>query len=49
MRPTDIPRLRDYLTHMLNAINRINEYTEGMDEGAFTQDHRTQDAVIRNF
>ncbi len=49
MNPSDTLRLADYLEHILQAISRIHEYAEGMDEVAFNQDHRTQDAVIRNF
>lgn len=33
---------------MLEAIERINRYTEGIDELAFLQDELIQDAVIRN-
>ncbi len=43
------PRIADYLEHILQAIRRIYRYTEEMDETGFTQDERTQDAVIRNF
>ncbi len=45
----DAPRFIDYLAHILEAITRIDEYVEDMDEAEFLQDHRTQDAVIRNF
>lgn len=41
-------RLADYLSHMLLAIERINRYTEGLDEVAFLQNELVQDAVIRN-
>jgi len=41
-------RLVDYLKHILEAITRINRYTEDMDEGIFLQDEMAQDAVIRN-
>jgi len=38
---------RLYLIHIREAIQRIEEYTqEGRD--AFLEDHRTQDAVLRN-
>jgi len=38
---------RLYLIHIREAIERIEEYTrEGKD--AFLEDHRTQDAVLRN-
>jgi uncharacterized protein with HEPN domain len=42
-------RVADYLDHILQAIQRINRYTEDMTEVAFLQDEKTQDAVIRNF
>jgi len=41
-------RLADYLAHMLQAIERINRYTELLDEVAFLQNELVQDAVIRN-
>lgn len=41
-------RLADYLAHTLEAIERIDRYTEGMDKGAFLNDQLVQDAVIRN-
>jgi uncharacterized protein with HEPN domain len=41
-------RLADYLGHMLQAVDRINRYTERLDEVAFLQDELVQDAVIRN-
>lgn len=49
MTHTDAHRLADYLAHILQAISRIHEYVENMDEKAFVLDCRTQDAVIRNF
>jgi uncharacterized protein with HEPN domain len=45
----DTLRVPAYLSHILQAIERINRYTEDMDEAAFLLDERTQDAVIRNF
>ncbi len=45
----DRQRLRDYLGHILEAIERIDRYTNDMDEVAFLQDEMAQDAVIRNF
>lgn len=45
----DQQRLVDYLTHIVEAIERINYYTGGMDEGTFLRDQLVQDAVIRNF
>lgn len=41
-------RLTDYLDHIRVAIDRILEYTAGLDQDAFARDARTQDAVIRN-
>jgi uncharacterized protein with HEPN domain len=45
----DQQRLADYLAHILEAIERIDRYTEDMDEMAFLNDQLVQDAVIRNF
>jgi len=45
----DQQRLTDYLTHILEAIERIERYTEDIDEVAFLNSHLVQDAVIRNF
>ena len=45
----DRRRLHDYLGHILEAIERIDRYTDDMDELAFLQDEMAQDAVIRNF
>jgi uncharacterized protein with HEPN domain len=39
---------RLYLDDILDAIDRISEYVEGMDDDAFISDKKTQDAVIRN-
>jgi uncharacterized protein with HEPN domain len=44
----DEQRLRDYLTHILDAIARIECYTVDIDEQAFLDSNITQDAVIRN-
>ncbi len=44
----DRQRLIGYLAHMLEAIGRINRYTEDMDELAFLHNDLIQDAVIRN-
>lgn len=38
----------DYLGHILEAIERIDRYTEDMDEVAFLNSELVQDAVIRN-
>jgi uncharacterized protein with HEPN domain len=39
---------RLYLDDIVEAINRIREYTSDMDEEAFARDRKTQDAVVRN-
>jgi len=46
---TSVPRLRDYLGHIRDAIERIDRYTETMDEQEFLSSELTQDAVLRNF
>jgi len=45
----DKQRLADYLEHILEAIERIDRYTEDMGEVAFLENSMAQDAVIRNF
>lgn len=45
----DQQRLADYLAHVLEAIERIERYTEDMAEMAFLENQMVQDAVIRNF
>jgi uncharacterized protein with HEPN domain len=45
----DKQRLTDYLSHILEAIERIDRYTEEMSEVAFLENEMAQDAVIRNF
>lgn len=45
----DLQRLPDYLAHILEAIERIDRYTEDMDELAFLNNQMAQDAVVRNF
>ena len=45
----DPQRLGDYLAHMLEAIERIEEYVSDVDEMAFQGNRLVQDAVIRNF
>ena len=42
------PRLGDYLQHIVQAIDRIENYTTGMDAAGFAADTKTQDAVVRN-
>ena len=36
-----------YLQHILDAISRIEEYLQGVDEEAFFQQHLIEDGVIR--
>lgn len=45
----DSQRLADYLAHILEAIERIDRYTQNMDEMTFLDNPMVQDAVIRNF
>ena len=45
----DQQRLVDYLAHITEAIERIERYTEDMDEVTFLSNQLVQDAVIRNF
>lgn len=41
-------RVVDYLAHIIQAIQRIEEYTQNMTEVVFLKDTMAQDAVIRN-
>ncbi len=45
----DEVRLLGYLEHIAQAIERIQRYTQDIDEAGFFQNEMTQDAVIRNF
>ena len=36
-----------YLQHIIDAISRIEEYLQGIDEGTFSQRPLIQDGVIR--
>jgi uncharacterized protein with HEPN domain len=49
MSKADILRIPDYLSHIVEAIERIHEYVSDLEEVAFLNDRKTQDAVIRNF
>ena len=49
MTSLDELRLSDFLHHILDAIERCQCYTTGMDEATFLDDEKTQDAVIRTF
>lgn len=48
MTKMNLLRVPNYLFHILQALKRISEYVDGMDESGFLQDTFTQDAVIRN-
>jgi len=41
-------RAADYLTHMIEAIDRIQTYTKDKSQDAFESDSLLQDAVLRN-
>ncbi len=41
-------RVRDFLSHIVQAIDRIEAFSAGIDRTAFLTDLKTQDAVIRN-
>ena len=41
-------RLLDYLSHIREAIERIDRYVRDVDEMAFLESELVQDAVIRN-
>lgn len=41
-------RAKDYLLHMLEFLDRIQEYTAGVSQEAFFASQLLQDAVIRN-
>ena len=45
----DPQRLADYLGHIVEAIENILGYTDGMSEAAFMQASLTKDGVMRNF
>ena len=44
----DQQRLQDYLAHIIQATQRIQQYTEDIDEVGFLASELVQDAVIRN-
>jgi uncharacterized protein with HEPN domain len=41
-------RAPDYLGHLLQACDRIRDYTRGMDYESFAENQMVQDAVLRN-
>jgi uncharacterized protein with HEPN domain/predicted nucleotidyltransferase len=45
---TERERLYDYLTHIIEAIEKIQLYTKDMDSAAFAANGLVQDAVARN-
>lgn len=45
----DPQRLSDYLGHILEAIERIEEYVADLDKMGFLANKLVQDAVVRNF
>ena len=45
---SDSSRLVSYLTHIVQSIERIESYTQDMDEVGFLKNGMAQDAVIRN-
>lgn len=48
MTKIDVLRIPDYLDHILEALSRIFEYVDDIDEVGFLQNALVQDAVIRN-
>src|SRR5690349_2337619 len=42
-------RVPDYLEHILEAIDRIQRYTKGLDEVGFSTNTLVHDASMRNF
>lgn len=45
----DLPRLHDYLNHILEAIERIESYVADVDELHYLGSNLIKDAVTRNF
>jgi hypothetical protein len=41
-------RLPDFLSHILEAIHRIQRYTRDRSREAFMADEQLQDAIVRN-
>jgi len=41
-------RAKDYLLHMLDALDAILRYTSGVDQEGFFSNQMLQDAVVRN-
>lgn len=49
MTKKDAMRIPDYLEHILEALRRIFDYVDDMDEVGFLNNALVQDAVLRNF
>lgn len=47
IRKSDL-RAPDYFEHLLQACDKILQYTSGMTRNKFLDDSKTQDAVLRN-
>jgi uncharacterized protein with HEPN domain len=45
MNRRDPLRVNDYLAHILEAIDNINEYTAGMDSAAYLTDKKTREVI----
>lgn len=45
---TQPPRISLFLGHVVEAIDQIMSYVQGMDEAAFLDSRLVQDAVVRN-
>jgi uncharacterized protein with HEPN domain len=41
-------RARDYIAHMLDAAQAIQQFVSGSSEEEFLSDRKTRDAVVRN-
>jgi uncharacterized protein with HEPN domain len=41
-------RAKDYLLHMLDALDQILKYTVGVSQEQFLSNRMLQDAVVRN-
>ena len=41
-------RLKDYLNHMIQAIEQVSQYLEDVSEDQFLSTRILQDAVVRN-
>lgn len=48
MSKTDPLRIPDYLSHILEALSRIFNYIDDIDETSFLSNSLLQDAVLRN-